>query len=174
MAGIEWSDINLKSKHLDISRQRQYVSGYGTFEADPKSDSGIRGITISDMVVDMLKEYQIYQKTMRLQHGSQWHESNIVFIHEDGKPIFPNRPSIWFSDFLKRKELPKITFHGLRHTNASLLVAEGIDIVTLSGRLGHADKNITLNTYSHIIRSKEKQAANKMDNFYSRIKQCAD
>jgi len=169
VAGAEWSDIDFKSKQLDITRQRQYVSGYGTFNADPKSDSGIRKITISDMVVDMLREYQTYQKIMRLQHGSLWHESNNVFIHEDGKPIFPNRPSIWFSEFLVRKNLPKITFHGLRHTNASLLIAEGIDIVTLSGRLGHADKNMTLKTYSHIIKSKEKQAANRMDQFYSRV-----
>jgi len=55
-----------------------------------------------------------------------------------------------------------------RHTNASLLIAEGIDIVTLSNRLGHADKNVTLNTYSHIIKSKEKEAANKMENVYAK------
>lgn len=126
------------------------------------------------MVIDVLKDYRIYQKSMRLKCGSLWHDSNKVFVHEDGKPIFPNRPSIWFDEFLKRKELPKITFHGLRHTNASLLIAEGIDIVTLSGRLGHADKNITLNTYSHVIKSKERQAANKMDNFYSRLPVRAD
>ena len=49
------------------------------------------------------------------------------------------------------------------------MISEGIDIVTLSGRLGHADKNVTLNTYSHIIKSKEKQVANKMDGFYLRL-----
>jgi integrase len=48
------------------------------------------------------------------------------------------------------------------------LIAAGVDVVTLSGRLGHADKNITLNTYSHIIKSKEAQAANKMELFYSK------
>ena len=53
------------------------------------------------------------------------------------------------------------------HTNASLLIVAGTDVVTLSGRLGHVDKNITLNTYSHIIKSKEEQAANRMDIFYT-------
>lgn len=66
--------------------------------------------------------------------------------------------------------LPKITFHQLRHTNASLLISSGEDIVTLSGKLGHADKNITLNTYSHIIKSKEAQAANRMEEVYERMR----
>ena len=72
-------------------------------------------------------------------------------------------------DFLERHNLPRISFHQLRHTNASLLISSGEDIVTVSGRLGHADKNITLNTYSHLIKSKEAQVANKMDEFYSRL-----
>jgi len=63
----------------------------------------------------------------------------------------------------------RITYHQLRHTNASLLISAGVDVVTLSGRLGHADKNITLGTYSHIIKSKEAQAANRMDMFYTNI-----
>jgi len=82
--------------------------------------------------------------------------------------MHPHKPYKWFTGFLERHNLPKITCHQLRHTNASLLIAAGVDVVTLSGRLGHGDKNITLNTYSHIIKSQEIQAANKMDNFYAR------
>ena len=66
--------------------------------------------------------------------------------------------------------LPKITFHQLRHTNASLLISSGEDIVTLSGRLGHANKNTILNAYSHIIKSKEAQEANRMEEVYERIR----
>lgn len=73
-------------------------------------------------------------------------------------------------NFLKRHNLPKITFHELRHTNASLLIANGVDAVTLSKRLGHADKTVTLNTYSHAIQSKETQVATTMDNLYSKLK----
>ena len=70
---------------------------------------------------------------------------------------------------MKKYNLPKITFHQLRHTNASLLISSGEDVVTVSGRLGHADKNITLNTYSHVIKSKEEQVANKMAEFYAKL-----
>jgi len=90
-------------------------------------------------------------------------------MHDDGKPIFPHRPSQWFCEFIMRKGLPHITFHGLRHTNASLLADSDIDVVTLAGRLGYADKNVTLNTYSHMIKSREKQVTNKMDDFYSTV-----
>ena len=76
--------------------------------------------------------------------------------------------------FIEKHNLPKITFHQLRHTNASLLISAGEDIVTVSSRLGHADKNITLNTYSHIIKSKEAQVANKMDEFYLKLKPAAN
>ena len=89
---------------------------------------------------------------------------------DDGTPISANLPYKWFVDFLKRHNLPLISFHQLRHTNASLLISSGEDIVTVSGRLGHADKNITLNTYSHLIKSKEVQVANRMDEFYQRLK----
>lgn len=63
----------------------------------------------------------------------------------------------------------RISSHYLRHTNASLLISEKTDIVTLSSRLGHSDRNVTLNVYSHLIKSKEKQAANKMDKFYPKF-----
>jgi len=82
--------------------------------------------------------------------------------------MHPNTPYQWFTKFLQRHGLPKITYHQLRHTNASLLIAAGVDIVTLSGRLGHADKNITLSTYSHIIKSQEELVANRMDQFYDK------
>ena len=97
-----------------------------------------------------------------------------VFLHEDGSAIAPHRPYIWFTNFLKRHNLPKITFHQLRHTNASLLIASGEDIATVSSRLGHSDKNITLNTYTHLIKSKEAQVANKMDEFYERLNICGN
>jgi len=166
IAGLTWDMVDLVQQTVTVVQQRQYVENYGVIERDPKSNSGIRPITMSNMVTQRLAEYEKHQKRMRLQCGAFWHDSNFVFTHDDGRPIFPRRPSVWFSEFIKRKKLPHVTFHGLRHTNASLMIAGGIDIVTLSGRLGHADKNVTLNTYSHMIKSKEKQVANMMDQFY--------
>ena len=166
IAGLEWNDIDFENNALEINKQRQYVAGYGTLIKQPKTENGNRYASISETVINMLKKLRIEQKENRLKMGELWTSSNNIFIHEDGKPMHPHRPYKWLTEFLKQNNLDTITFHALRHTNASLLIAAGMDIVTLSGRLGHSDKNVTLNTYSHVIRSKEKQASTMMEQFY--------
>jgi len=169
IAGLETVDIDFSTNVLTIKQQRQYVSGSGTLIKSPKTDSGNRRVSISDNVADLLKAFQHEQRRNRFKLGSAWQDSPYFFAHEDGRAMFPYRPYQWFKKFLARHNMPAITFHALRHTNASIMISEGVDTVTISGRLGHSDKNVTLNTYSHVISAKEKQAANKMDNFYSRL-----
>jgi len=168
VAGLRWSDIDLDNGIVTVDKQRQYVSGYGTFEKAPKTDNGFRTITISKTITAMLRQYRGQQIEDSFKLGDAWKNDNLVFVHENGTALHPHRPYKWFTEFLECHGLPKITYHQLRHTNASLLISAGVDVVTLSGRLGHGDKNVTLNTYSHIIKSKEAQAANRMDIFYSK------
>ena len=166
---LTWGAIDLEQQTINVVQQRQYVPGYGILEVDPKTDSGVRVVTLSSFATQKLKEYKTHQLSLQCKCGTAWYEGDIVFTHEDGTPIFPHRPSQWFTEFIRRKELPHITFHGLRHTNASLLIGSSVDIVTLSGRLGHSSKNVTLDIYSHMIKSREKLAANQMDNFYNTV-----
>lgn len=168
--GIDWDMINFEDQMLHIDRQRQYISGYGIIEGDPKTKHGERDIALSDHTIYILKQLKKEQAVNRLKLGEKYHQSNKVFVHEDGSEIFPLRPSVWWKKFLERHNLPHITFHELRHTNATLLIANGMDAVTLAGRLGHGDKTVTLNTYTHAIKSKNKQAASIMDDVLSRAK----
>jgi Site-specific recombinase XerD len=168
VTGLLWSEVDLDKGFVIVNKQRQYVSGYGTIEKDPKTENGFRTITLSETVVTLLRQYKNRQIKDMFKLGTVWKHDRQVFLHEDGTPMHPHRPYKWFTEFLERHNLLKITYHQLRHTNASLLISAGVDVVTLSGRLGHGDKNVTLNTYSHIIKSKEEQAANLMDIFYSR------
>lgn len=170
LAGLKWEDINFETCEVNISKQRQYVIGYGNIEGLPKTEAGARTVTASKTVIALLKEYKKQQNENRLKFGTAWKNSPYIFSHENGSAISTQLPYKWFTKFLERHNLPKITFHQLRHTNASLLISSGEDIVTVSGRLGHADKNVTLNTYTHIIKSKEAQVANKMDEFYANLK----
>ncbi len=170
LTGLKWEDINFNTCEININKQRHYITGIGNIEGKPKTDAGVRTVTASKTVIAFLKEYKKQQNENRLKFGTAWQNGQYVFLHEDGSPISTQLPYKWFTKFLNRHNLPKITFHQLRHTNASLLISSGEDIVTVSGRLGHADKNVTLNTYSHIIKSKETQVANKMDEFYERLK----
>ena len=155
---------------LTINKQRQYVSTFGVNERQPKTENGIRTVTLSSQMITMLKQYKQKQAEDKLKLSSVWKNGEYLFKHDDGQDLHPTRPYKWFMNFLKRHGLPKITFHELRHTNASLLIANGVDAVTLSKRLGHADKTVTLNTYSHAIQSKETLAASTMDNLYSALK----
>lgn len=166
LTGLKWEDINFNTCEININKQRHYITGIGNIEGKPKTDAGVRTVTASKTVIAFLKEYKKQQNENQLKFGTAWQNGQYVFLHEDGSPISTQLPYKWFTKFLNRHNLPKITFHQLRHTNASLLISSGEDIVTVSGRLGHADKNVTLNTYSHIIKSKEAQVANKMDEFY--------
>ncbi|MCD7780309.1 MAG: site-specific integrase [Candidatus Gastranaerophilales bacterium] len=170
VTGLCWSDIDFETSTVCINKQRHYVMKYGTIEGSPKTDAGTRTITASKTVITLLKQYRNQQVKQKLKLGTAWKNYPYVFLHDDGIPISPNLPYKWFMKFIEKHNLPKITFHQLRHTNASLLISAGEDIVTVSSRLGHADKNITLNTYSHIIKSKEAQVANKMDEFYNKLK----
>ena len=169
LTGLKWEDINFNTCEININKQRHYITGIGNIEGKPKTDAGVRTVTASKTVIAFLKEYKKQQNENRLKFGTAWQNGQYVFLHEDGSPISTQLPYKWFTKFLNRHNLPKITFHQLRHTNASLLISSGEDIVTVSGRLGHADKNVTLNTYSHIIKSKEAQVANKMDEFYQKL-----
>lgn len=174
LTGLKWEDINFNTCQVNINKQRQYIAGLGDIECKPKTDAGVRTVTASKTVIAFLKEYKKQQNENRLKFGTAWQNGQYVFLHEDGSPISTQLPYKWFTKFLNRHNLPKITFHQLRHTNASLLISSGEDIVTVSGRLGHADKNVTLNTYSHIIKSKEAQVANKMDEFYGKLNLCSN
>ena len=69
----------------------------------------------------------------------------------------------WFTDFIKKNGFPKVTLHSLRHSNATLMIAEGVDICTVSQRLGHADTSTTLNIYAHALKSRDIEAADKLD-----------
>ncbi len=169
LTGLTWNDVNFENSQISINKQRHYVVGYGIIKDKTKTEAGMRVVTVSKTVMNLLKLYKNYQIQQKLKLGTAWHNEPYVFVLDDGKAISPNLPYKWFIKFLKKHNLPKITFHQLRHTNASLLISSGEDIVTVSCRLGHADKNITLNTYSHLIKSKEIQVANKMDEFYAKL-----
>jgi integrase len=88
--------------------------------------------------------------------------------------MHPDTPSKWFNKFLAEKKLPHIPWHGLRHTSATLLIADGSDIREVSGRLGHADTSTTGNIYAHFLKKADQAAAEKMNTLMARRNQKQD
>ncbi len=117
-------------------------------------------------LINQLKAFKIKQSKQKLLYSDIWEDKESIFVHELGKPVSPNTISNWFRKFISKNELPYITFHGLRHTSATLLISYGFDIKTVSTRLGHSEIGITLNTYTHALQKTDKEASDKLENMY--------
>jgi len=147
----------------------QYLSGIGIFELDSaKTKAGNRSIPIPDSLISMLRQYWKWQAQERMKMGDRWVDHNKLFTKNNGEPIFPDTPSQWFRRFRKRHNLPDLPFHGIRHTNASVMMAEGVDVATVSKRLGHADINVTLRRYGHAIKEKDRGATDTLSRTLNR------
>lgn len=162
ICGLEWKDIDMEKAVLSIHRNAVYLPGKGICDNDPKTKSSIRSIKIPQPCIPMLREYRAWQTEQRLKVGDLWEDKGRVFTRWDGKPLHPDTLTNWFSTFIKRHDLPCITFHGLRHTNATLLIAAGTNLRTVAGRLGHAQTSTTANIYAHAIQSADVAAADML------------
>lgn len=161
--GLEWKDVSFDTRTLTVARSSVY-SGQ-TYTKEPKTRSGKRKLTLSNTACMLLREYKTWQDKRKEELGDQWQECDRLFTQWNGTPIHPQTISDWFRKFLnKHPELPRVRLHSLRHSNATLLIAEGVDIRTVSNRLGHAQTSTTLNIYSHALQSRDAAAADCLDN----------
>ena len=164
LVGLEWSDIDLKNGIIHINKSSQYLSEKGVFTKAPKTESSIRDVAIPDFIVSLLEEYKLWYEEQKSIYGELWTDSDRLFVQADGKPMHPSTISKWFVKYVGQIGLPVINFHGLRHTNASLLVAQNIDIAVISARLGHAQISTTLDFYVHPLLSHNRKAGYALEN----------
>lgn len=163
LCGLEWKDIDFENQTVTICRTSQYIGNKEFITKEPKTRSGIRKLTVGTAVCRLLKSYRTCQALERLKAGDKWVDTDRLFTQWNGMPIYPDTVTDWFAKFLKRNDLPKVTLHSLRHSNATLMIAEGVDIRTVSNRLGHAQASTTLNIYAHALKSRDLDAAEKLD-----------
>ena len=123
LMGLEWQDVDFKNGIISINRSSQYLADMGVFTKDPKTESSIREVAVPSFVLSLLEEYKLWYEEQKSFYGELWHESNRLFVQADGKPMHPNTISKWFVKFVEKIGLPVIDFHGLRHTNATLLIS---------------------------------------------------
>ena len=164
LMGLEWQDVDFKNGILSINRSSQYLADMGVFTKVPKTESSIREIAIPEFIISLLEEYKLWYEEQKSIYGELWTNSDRLFVQADGKPMHPSTISKWFVRYVAQIGLPVINFHGLRHTNASLLVAQNIDIAIISARLGHAQISTTLNFYVHPLLSHNRKAGYALEN----------
>lgn len=164
LMGLEWTDVDFKNGIISINRSSQYLSDMGVFTKVPKTESSIREIAIPEFIISLLEEYKLWYEEQKSVYGELWTNSDRLFVQADGKPMHPSTISKWFVKYVGQIGLPVINFHGLRHTNASLLVAQNIDIAVISARLGHAQISTTLDFYVHPLLSHNRKAGYALEN----------
>ncbi len=166
IVGLKWSDIDFEKKRLSVKRSIYQTTGEKAKEKLPKSRASIRSMIIPDKLIETLKEYKAFQDRHIAFLDDKWENHDYLFTEENGRVMNPYTPTKQFDHFLKRHNLRHIKFHALRHTSATLLLANGCDIKTVSARLGHADLDTT-NIYVHALETSDRMAAETFDRFLS-------
>ena len=154
VAGLQWADWNETTHRLSVNRTRQVVAGRSA-EFAPKTRTSRR-------CIDLDPTTERHLRTWRQRQQSDGHEtggSDSVFTNPHGKPLHSETISQLFNRIVARSTLPRIRLHDLRHTHASLLVANGAPIKVVSERLGHSHPSFTMATYQHLLPGMSAQAA---------------
>lgn len=173
LCALRWSDIDMDSGLMMINRTLSYVAGLGLVFSDPKTHKSKRVIKLSSTAITLLKDYRLWQNAERVKIGSKWAQSveimghvipnDLMFTKWNGEPIDPNKVTSWFSQFLRENNLPDVSFHSLRHSNAALLIAAHVPVTTVAGRLGHAKTSTTTDIYAGFVRTSDAKAADALE-----------
>ncbi|NCB25421.1 MAG: site-specific integrase [Bacteroidia bacterium] len=163
LAGLEWGDINWDKSMITIQRSSQYIPKQGIITKETKTTTSDRTIRLPVVVFDMLRKFREWQDEQKNRLGDQWFISDRLFTTFDGHPIHPDSITGWFTDFIKRNNLPKVNIHSLRHTNITLLIMAGVPLRTVARRAGHASTATTSVIYSHAIQSADEMASEVME-----------
>jgi integrase len=157
---LRWGNVDLDGKIIKVREALEQTARFGVRFKAPKSKAGRRDVTLPDILVDALREHRKAQLELRLQLGAgKLPDDGLLFATLDGRPLRPNSLSVLWLNFARSIDMPGVTFHSLRHTHASQLIDQGVDIVTISKRLGHAKPDIALRTYAHMFRKDDSRAA---------------
>lgn len=174
LSGLEWSNVNFKENTISITNNLVYTEGK-TLLSTPKTEESKRILYISDDLKILLKNYKAIQNKNKLSFGPRViknyyndRECDFVMTWENGLRLHPLYYTKKFGKLLKISSIDKkIRFHDLRHSNATLLLSQGVDFKTIQTRLGHANISTTLNIYSHVSLEMQKNAVDKLSSIFN-------
>lgn len=160
--GLKWEDIDFQSGTLSVRRTLSRGKGGRWEEGQPKTAAGRRSIALPTDCLDALKRHRVQQAEERLRLGPLWEDHGFVFTGHTGRPLHVNSLDVQFRKLIETAGVPKIRFHDLRHTSATLMLLIGEHPKIVQERLGHSDISMTLNRYSHVTPGMQKRAADKL------------
>jgi len=163
LLALRWADVDLDSRSLRVVATLRHLSGEAATFAPPKTARSRRRVELSASVVASLSAHKVATIEERWRAGQLWQDHDLVFPNLLGRPRGPSNVSRELHPLLERAGLPRIRFHDLRHTAATLMLGRGVHPKLVSDMLGHASVGITLDTYSHSLPSMHREAAQVME-----------
>lgn len=167
--GLRWESVDLKTGVITIERALLYSAARGVYEGPPKNGKS-RCLRISPDTLMLLNQYRREQFGLRLKNGDRWIESGYVFTQDNGDRMNPDSVTDWLNKFSAANDLPHIHPHAFRHTAASTMIAEGVDLVTTANELGHSNATTTANIYAHQIAEAKAKAGDARSSVFNRRK----
>jgi len=157
---LRWNRVDVDAKVIQVREALEQTRAHGIRFKSAKTRASRRDVTLPDILIEALREHRKRQLELRMQLGAgRLPDDALLFATVEGEPLSPNAQSAAWADFADSIGMPHVTFHALRHTHASQLIDAGVDIVTISKRLGHAKPDITLRIYAHLFRKDDGKAA---------------
>jgi integrase len=168
LLALTWANVDLAAASITVCHSLQQTNAGVSVKA-PKSGRG-RPVALPGFAVEALRAHKLRQTEERLSVGPVWVDNGLVFPKEDGSFWEPDSFSGAFVKAIHKAGLPHLTFHGLRHSHATMLLKQGVNPKIVSERLGHSKVGITLDIYSHVVPGMQEEAAQRIDNAFRMAK----
>ncbi len=163
--GLRWEDVNLVEGTITMAMQLQRVAGKLRHD-ETKTDDSTRVVALPRPCVRALRRHRAQQATDRLGAGDLWTDSDLVFTTRKGTPIEPRNINRTFDALVKRAGVQRIRFHDLRHSCATLLFAQGVDLQTIRDLLGHSSIGVTSAIYVDVLREVQRDAVDRLGHLF--------
>jgi integrase len=170
--GLRWEDVDLTTGEMRIRQQLQCV-GKRLVLQELKTDKSRRTLALPEVCLAGLRAHRTQQLQERLKAGPSWVDTGLVFTiyapregKSTGTALHPRNVLRTLHTILKAAKLPRVRFHDLRHSAASLLIAKGVELVEVSMLLGHSEIRVTSDLYSHLQKQTAAKAASHMDEIF--------
>ena len=165
--GLRWDDLDMEKGIVTVKRSIRRVDNKGWVESEPKTKKSWRVIPLIQPAMVALHNHRARQLEQRLQMGPLWEEKNRVFCNSLGRPLEDqNIAQRSFKPLLRRAGLPDMRLHDLRHSAASMLLAFGVEMKTISEILGHSSLSITADLYTHVLSETTKEAVSRLNRLF--------
>lgn len=164
--GLKWDKVDFEGNRIYICNNILYAPDRGIYEDTPKTEKSKRYIALPQETINELKAYKQYQAQEYIKNKIPINIKGYIFSQTDGAAMHPDSVTDYLNKFSKKYNLPHINAHAFRHTMASMLYFNGVDSVSISNRLGHAQVSTTANIYAHIMEEADQKNADILSDIF--------